>query len=112
MKYFRADDVKIISQKIFFRLGRDGVSPEVSVRSLLYDDSSLNPSKIYSFFSVKSCRKRTKNQMCRGSAIKKHFSRKLWIQNFSSKMGQSWPLFVYFRSFLVTISIQIEKKHR
>ena len=25
------------------------------------------------------------------------------------KMGQSWPLFVYFRSFLVTISIQIEK---
>ena len=24
-------------------------------------------------------------------------------------MGQSWPLFVYFRSFLVTISIQIEK---
>jgi len=24
-------------------------------------------------------------------------------------MGQSWPLFVYFHSFLVTISIQIEK---
>ena len=27
-------------------------------------------------------------------------------------MGQFRPLFVYFRSFLVTISIQIEKKHR
>ena len=27
-------------------------------------------------------------------------------------MGQSRPLFVYFRSFLITISIQIEKKHR
>ena len=25
------------------------------------------------------------------------------------KMGQSRPLFIYFRSFLVTISIQIEK---
>ena len=24
-------------------------------------------------------------------------------------MGQSWPHFVYFHSFLVTISIQIEK---
>ena len=24
-------------------------------------------------------------------------------------MGQSWPLFVYFGSFLVTISMQIEK---
>ena len=24
-------------------------------------------------------------------------------------MGQSWPLFVYFHSFLITISIQIEK---
>ena len=24
-------------------------------------------------------------------------------------MGQSWPLFVYFRSSLITISIQIEK---
>ena len=24
-------------------------------------------------------------------------------------MGQAWPLFVYFRSFLVMISIQIEK---
>ena len=28
---------------------------------------------------------------------------------FFLKMSQSWPLFVYFRSFLVTISIQIEK---
>ena len=28
------------------------------------------------------------------------------------KMGQSRPLFVYFRSFLITISIQIEKKRR
>ena len=28
---------------------------------------------------------------------------------FVKKMGQSRPLFVYFRSFLVTISIQIEK---
>ena len=27
----------------------------------------------------------------------------------SFKMGQSQPLFVYFRSFLITISIQIEK---
>ena len=27
-------------------------------------------------------------------------------------MGQSRPLFVYFRSFLVTISIQIEKRIR
>ena len=27
-------------------------------------------------------------------------------------MGQSRPLFVYFLSFLVTISIQIEKRHR
>ena len=27
-------------------------------------------------------------------------------------MGQSRPLFVYFCSFLVTISTQIEKKHR
>ena len=28
------------------------------------------------------------------------------------KMDQSRPLFVYFRSFLVTISTQLEKKHR
>jgi len=28
---------------------------------------------------------------------------------FFKKMGQSRPLFVYFRSFLITISIQIEK---
>ena len=28
------------------------------------------------------------------------------------KVGQSRPLFVNFSSFLVTISIQIEKKHR
>ena len=27
-------------------------------------------------------------------------------------MGQSLPLFAYFRSFLVTISIQMEKKSR
>ena len=31
------------------------------------------------------------------------------IDSFLKKMGQSWPLFVYFRSFLITISIQIEK---
>ena len=29
--------------------------------------------------------------------------------NLFLKMGQSRPLFVYFRSFLLTISIQIEK---
>ena len=37
----------------------------------------------------------------------------LWLSLYLAlcflKMGQSWPLFVYFRSFLVTISIQIEK---
>ena len=27
------------------------------------------------------------------------------------KMGQSRPLFVYFRSFLITISLQIEKSN-
>ena len=31
-----------------------------------------------------------------------------WINPFFTKMGQSRPLFVYFRSFLVKISIQIE----
>ena len=31
------------------------------------------------------------------------------IDSFLKKMGQSWPLFVYFRSFLITISMQIEK---
>ena len=101
MKYFRTDDVKIISQKIFFRLGRGGVSPEVSLRSLLYDDSSLNPSKIYSFFSVKSCRKRTKNQMCRGSAIKKHFSHnvdtKLFFKN--GPIPASFCLFSFFSCY-------------
>ena len=29
---------------------------------------------------------------------------------FLKKMRQSWPLFVYFRSFLVTISLQIKKR--
>ena len=33
----------------------------------------------------------------------------LFLFNFFFKMGQSRPLFVYFCSFLVTISIQIEK---
>ena len=35
--------------------------------------------------------------------------RHLLLKIFFKKMGQSRPLFVYFRSFLITISIQIEK---
>ena len=43
--------------------------------------------------------------------MESHFTTKLYYIDkiFFLKMGQSRPLFVYICSFLVTISIQIEK---
>ena len=42
-------------------------------------------------------------------ALSNCYPSKIWETLFFLKMGQSRPLFVYFRSFLITILIQIEK---
>ena len=47
-----------------------------------------------------------------GMAMWKFQSINWYFFNFYYKMVQSRPLFVYFHSFLITISIQIEQKHR